>query len=387
MADLTSKPLLVVRGKSVAFTGRFASMTRTEAADLLRAHGARCVSGVTRHTALLVVGQDGWPLRKNGGLAGNLAKAQKLQQAGRNITIETEQNLLAALGLGEHSEDIRRLYSTAQLSEIIGIPGVRVRDWMKAGLIRPVQTARGVAYFDFQQVTGAKTLCGLARAGVNTERIRQSLQQLGKWIKGVDQPLAQLTVLEHFKHPLVRRSDGQLSDTNGQLVFEFAPEAHEPSLSLNGTSKTAEEWFSLGLESEQNGQLAEAAGAYRQALLLGGPDAEIIFTLGNTHYQLGEKVAAAERFRQAVELDGSHLEAWNNLGNVLSELHKHNDALVAYRKALDIDFQYADAHYNLADLLETMGRPHEARRHWQAYLCQDAHSEWAVYARKRLARS
>ena len=43
---------------------------------------------------------------------------------------------------------------------------------------------------------GAKTLCELANAGISTEEIRRSLEQLKDWLPDADQPLNQVTLLE-----------------------------------------------------------------------------------------------------------------------------------------------------------------------------------------------
>ena len=60
-------------------------------------------------------------------------------------------------------------------TRLLQIPGDRLRAWLEAGLIQPAQTHHGIAYFDFRQVTGAKTLCDLVRAGVTVKRLRRSL--------------------------------------------------------------------------------------------------------------------------------------------------------------------------------------------------------------------
>ena len=72
----------LLQGKRVAFTGRLASMTRADAADLIRAHGGRFTATLNRFTSLLVVGQDGWPFEKDGRLSGKLRKARSLQRNG-----------------------------------------------------------------------------------------------------------------------------------------------------------------------------------------------------------------------------------------------------------------------------------------------------------------
>jgi tetratricopeptide (TPR) repeat protein len=148
--------------------------------------------------------------------------------------------------------------------------------------------------------------------------------------------------------------------------------------------RTAEQWFDDGCAYEEAERWAEAAEAYRLALLTGGPNAQTCFNLGNALYALGEKKRAAERYRQAVEIDRSFVDAWNNLGNTLAEIGEPEEALAALRKAIELNPGYADAHYNLADLLDTLRREDEAQVHWEAYLRFDALSEWGRYARKRL---
>lgn len=374
-----------IKDKSVAFTGRLASMTRTEAAALIRSFGGVYVAAVNRQTAFLVVGQEGWPLRKDGGLALNLKEAQRLQQAGAPIVILLEEDLFDRLGLDTRSRGVHRLYTAAQIHRLLRVSRDRVRNWMRAGLVRPVETVHGVNYFDFQQVTGVRTLCDLAQAGVTPEQIRRSLEQLSHWMPGLDQPLTQLALIERDGHLLVRLEEGRLAEPTGQLRFDFADDSQPAVIEATAHGRpNAEECFAAGCDLEEAGHLHEAAASYRQALLLGGPDAATCFNLANVLYALGEKEQSAERFRQAVEIDHGLFEAWNNLGDVLSELDHHEDAVAAFQQALALQPCYADAHYNLADTLEQLGRTEEAHRHWLAYLRLEPSGVWADYARSRL---
>src|SRR5438046_10346548 len=52
--------------RSVAFTGRLASMKREEAFALVRERGGTPRRGLTKTTAVLVVGGLGWPLLGDG---------------------------------------------------------------------------------------------------------------------------------------------------------------------------------------------------------------------------------------------------------------------------------------------------------------------------------
>ncbi len=360
-----------LKGKQVAITGRLASMTRKEAARLIAAHGGQFVPSANRQTSFLVVGQEGWPLEKDGYLTLKLQKAQKLP----NISILTEEEFLSRLGAP--SEGVHRRYTLAQLTNLLHVPGHRLRSWMEAGLIQPAENANGVCYFEYRQVVGAKTLCDLAQAGVSTERLKRSLKQLRHWMGDVDQPLNQLALLEKNGQLLVRLEEG-LVEPSGQMQFDFSEETEQTLVQ----TKTAEDWFEWGCQHEDLGNLAEAAEAYRQALLLGGPDSDASFNLANVLYSLGQKEQACERYYQVVEMNQGYAEAWNNLGTVLAQLKRHEEAARAFRKAIGLG--YGDSHYNLADMMEGVGRKKEAQEHWQAYLRFDPMSQWAKHARSRL---
>lgn len=378
-----------LRGQQVAFTGRMATMTRSEAAALVASFGGQFSPLVTRNTAYLVVGQEGLPLTKRGGLTNKLRKARQLG-AGRPMILG-EQEFFDRLGLSTASADVHRLYSMAQLCRLLRLPRDRLRAWQRAGLIGPVETVHGVGFFDFQKVTGVKTLCDLTQAGVKPPQIRRSLELLGRWLPGIGEPLAQLALLERDGKLLVRLEHGQLAEPTGQMHLDFAAEESSSAITelpppLTGVH-SAEDWWDRGLDAEEAGRLDDAARAYREALYASGPDAMLCFNLGNVLFALGQHGQAAERFRQAIELDHDFAAAWNNLGNTLVELNELDEALAAFRKALAIAPECADAHYNLADTLEQQGEYLEARSHWKAYVRFEPAGTWTDYARRRLAQA
>lgn len=373
-----------LQGKQVAFTGRLASMTRKEAAELVCAFGGRYVPGVNRQTSCLVVGQEGWPLRRDGRLTLKLHKAQSLQRRGHTLRVLSEEELLARLGLDGRSQEICRRYTTAELVQLLKVPRDRLRGWLEAGLIRPVECTHGIAYFDFRQVAGAKTLCALIKSGVQPRRLRRSLERLRAWAGDVELPLAQLAILEKDGALLLRVGDA-LADPTGQLLFDFGAGKEESVVAFSESRVTAEECFERACRHEDAGRLKEAETSYRQALVSGGPDPACCFNLANLLYATGRKPEAAERFYQAVEMEAGNPEAWNNLATVLADLNRFEEAKAAFLKAIALG--YLDAHYNLADLLHEQGQSAEARPHWQAYLQHDQHSRWARYARSLLGKT
>jgi len=373
-----------LQGKEVAFTGKLASLTRGEAARLIQERGGIFAPSVRWQTDLLVVGQEGWPLRRDGSLSLKLQRAHKLQKLGHAIAVLTEEDFLERLGLATSSSEIHRLFTTAQVCRMLRVPRDRLRAWIKAGLLAPAQSVHNVCYFDFQQVTGMRSLCDLTRSGVTSTQLKRSFEQLKKWLPDVDRPLAQLA----DGRLLVRLEHG-LAEPTGQLQFDFSEEAETPSslaLPTQGAEaeRNAAQWWEEGCRLEDEQQFAEAEQAYRRALLLGGPDPRIVFNLGNVLYAQGKKQQAYERFHQVVEVDATYADAWNNLGNVLVDLKRLDEAQKAYERCLQAQPFSADTHYNLADLLDQLGRRGEARRHWQSYLRQQPLGPWADYARSRL---
>jgi tetratricopeptide (TPR) repeat protein len=371
-----------LKHKQVAFTGRLASMTRKEAEELVRTLGGHFSPTVNSQTAFLIVGQEGWPLRLDGRLTHKLQKARLLSARGQPIGVVSEEQWLTRLGLDARRDEIRRLYSAAELIQLLSVSRNHLRAWVKAGLIQPSESSHGMDYFDFGQVAGAKTLCELIKAGVTIKRIRHSFQQLKEWAGSIQQPQMQLAVLEKDGALLVRIGES-LADPNGQMLLDFDEEG-EASLPLSESPLSADQWFDLAYEHESAGRLKEAETGYRQALLTGGPDTVCCFNLANVLYAQGRNPEAMERYSQVVEMEATNAEAWNNLGTVLADLGRLEQSKEAYQKAVELG--YNDSHFNLADLLNEAGDRNGARCHWQAYLQQDQQSPWAKYARSRLEK-
>lgn len=378
-----SDTLLSLRGKQVVFTGRLAALARAEAEALVVSRGGACAGMVTRHTDILVLGQDGLPLTRSGQLSRKLRRARKLQASAGTPLILTEDEFFERLGLPQQASEVRRLYTPAQLGRVLGIGREQVRAWQRAGLIVPARTLQGVAFFDFRQVAAMRTLVALARSGVTVARMRRNLELLRGCLPNLDNPLEQLTLLERDGKMLFRLQDGLLAEPSGQLALEFPDEA-PATLKPPPPSRSADQCWELGLAAEDAGRHQEALELYREALRLGGPDAQLCFNVANVLDKLDQPARAAERYLQALELERHFAQAWNNLGNVLLKLGDKEEALRAYREAIASDSHYGDAHYNLADALDELGQPAAARPHWEAFLRLEPQGQWAAHARRRL---
>jgi tetratricopeptide (TPR) repeat protein len=251
------------------------------------------------------------------------------------------------------------------LAQRLDVPADRIRAWVRAGLLRPARVEHGVWWFDFRQASAAQTLCDLTRKGVSIPRLRKSLEQLRAWVPETAEPLHQLAAIEEYGRLLVRMEQGDLSAADGQLHFDFpgaedadvteSPVQTELLLRIAGggvAPRTAADWCAQAVEQEAAGYPAEAAESYREALLVGGPDAQTCFDLGRCLELQGKLERAAERYAQATEVEPRFGDAWNNLGLVLAEFGRSDQAIAALRRVLSLDPRNARAHYNLADLLD-----------------------------------
>lgn len=375
----------ILQGQEVALAGRLASMSAREVARLVAIHGGRFTRKITRETTLVIVGRDGWPLARDGRPTPKLRRALALAKQGLRLEVVPEEEFLTRLHCSPGR--LQRHFTLRELSQMLDVPLPRLEVWLRSGLINSSSEADGIRYFDFQHVAGVKSLCELVRNGITTARLRQSLSRLRCWLGELDDPLSQLTLLDNSRQLVVRLENGQVAEPHGQmlLAFEAGPPEHLPvAVPWTANQRSATEWFEIGSQAEQREDFAQAVDAYRQALLTGGPSAEICFNLANVLCSLGEYARASERYRQVLELDPNFWEAWNNLGTVLTYDDENEDAIAAYRRALKLHPRYADAHYNLADTLEDLGRNEEAIEHWRAYLDLEPRGTGAQYALKRL---
>ena len=252
----------------------------------------------------------------------------------------------------EDHADTERCFTLTQLCRMLEVPRGRVRGWIRSGLLHPKKTERRLWSFDFREMTRARALLRLTRAGATRTEINRSLGQIGRWLPEEEDHLGQLEPNEANHSLLVRLEDGRLAEPTGQLCFDFTERETGRSGLLARlsppTSETADELFEAGLVAETDGLLDEAVTCYERALLVGGPEAEITFSLANVLHALGRKPEAAQRFMQSVEIEPDYTEAWNNLGITFADLEQYDRAVDAFECALRLDPNFSDAHQNLA---------------------------------------
>lgn len=395
--DPQPKPL---EGERIAFVGKLAGMTRREASELIIARGAELVSDQSPPATLVVIG-DSQPDLDSAVESDKSTPLHLVDDVAEGrATLLRESELWKRIGLVDEEQGVQRLYTPAMLAELLDVPATAVRRWHRNGALVACRNVRRLPYFDFTEVAVARHLAELFLAGCSLRVIDRKLEELARVMPDVPRPLADPAVVVEGRRLFLRRGE-ELTEPGGQVLIDFDKPAEavdeenlllsigrseasdEPASDEQGLS-TLEQLRQAALEWEDQGELQQAAEAYRTLLVAGGPSAEVSFALADLLYRMGDLSAARERFYAAVELDEEYVEARANLGCVLAENNELELAVAAFQGALAFHPDYADVHYHLANSLDRLNQRAEAELHWHSFLALAPESPWADMARSRL---
>jgi len=273
-------------------------------------------------------------------------------------------------GMSFGVRDIRNLYPR------IGENHLRYLE--KWGLIRPAPV-RGAGEFTFAEVA---TIRQLATEIEKSVPLKQALRLLLAEHQG------QLELDFHASHappakvvalpgPQERRGAVE-SKTAVPVITGTAFPFSDPQAAL------AAKYFIEGsrLDDGDDGNMEQAAAAYRKALVIDPDLVPAIVNLANIHYGRDELIEAQALYERAIGLDPDCFEAHFNLGNIHHDLGRYDAALVCYRDAVALSPGYADAHFYLAVTLEKTGHSSEAKPHWRIYQELAPDGEWIELARE-----
>ena len=119
---------------------------------------------------------------------------------------------------------------------------------------------------------------------------------------------------------------------------------------------------------KERGQLDQAIGHYRQALLLKPGSAQIHLNLADAHQARGESAAALRHYRRALKAKPDRVETHLKLGNALLGQNAIAEAIEHYRQALRLAPNLALAHSNLGAALAIQRQDAEAIEHYRRAL-------------------
>jgi tetratricopeptide (TPR) repeat protein len=343
-------------GKTICAIGRFAAMSQKEFRETAAGCGCQHVAVPNPQTDFVVLGDAGYSES-----AKALLKAWELRHSGVPLQIISESDFYRISGqIAESSAFLSRLTIT-DLAAIVKVPPATVRQWVRWGLIEPMEVIHRLEIFGFRALAAAKRLRVLTEHDVPMARIRRELKKLRD--RKPDEPLSEADLVHQHGRLLVRRK-GHLIDGSGQTYFDFSERSSDSeTLEIPPAAENLEDVFEKALRAESTGHLSQAIELYRQAIRLSPSNPVLHFNLGNTFYAQGRLLESRASFQTALALDDGYAEAWNNLGNVHLELEQWKDAIEAFGQSLKLVADYREANQNLGLALALL----EERRQTKVY--------------------
>lgn len=356
-----------LHGRKVCATGRLLCLTHVELRTLVEASGGKFLTNPSRTGFLMVVGDGGWPAENNGQCSIAFERARKLKAYGFAIEFISEDDFLEALGLKQSAHKIRGPHTISDLARIFELSPVRIRRWVRLGLIQPVATTFKIQYFDFHQVAFLKQLSDVVRNGASIATVKSGIEKARGLLPNADLLYSLWTDIEADGTVFMRLRD-ELVDQHGQVYFDFEDAENEPStVFAEAITLGFHELCDEALKLEDEHRFEEAAHTYRRALELQPDNATLHFDLGNVLFQLEQYGESADCFQRAITLDDEFAMAWHNWGTVQAVTGDFVNAERSLRASLRLAPNYADSHQTLSEILRHTGRISAAAHHARLY--------------------
>src|SRR5215470_17904051 len=320
---MATEPNLSPLQRSVGFTGRLASMKREEAFVLVRKQGGTPRRGLTKKTAVLVVGELGWPLLPDGKPSKSLSLAKSY-----GVAIASERQFLEWAGKAIPNEQVRT-YSASQIATLSALPPPVIDELTTFGLLDGRDGRYG-----FRDLTAARQLAELFQSGVRLSTVTKSLNAIRKWLP--DAALSNLRLYPAASDAILVEQLQGFTDQTGQYVLPVGAAPEDPDA-----------LFEQAQAAEEARDIETAQRLYRKIMRMDPSDPAAAFNLGNLLRSMGNTVEAEAAYRAATRADAEFAEAWYNLADILDDQGRSDQAVACLEHALKADPDYADALFNL----------------------------------------
>ena len=261
-------------------------------------------------------------------------------------------------------------YGVTDVEKLLRLPRSTIRALIKAAFVAPTRGPRRSWRFSFQDLIVLRTAQALAAAKVPAKRITRALKDLRRQLPD-EMPLSGLAIGAVGNQVVVRDGAGQRRADSGQylLAFEGNPETGALSIVERPQPPRAADalnWYEQAVALERDDPEA-AIKAYEKAIAAEPARLDARINLGRLLHENGKLARAERAYRDALEPCGDDSTLLYNLAVLLEDLDRKPEALDAYKAALRHDPSLSDAHYNVALLYEKLGRPKDALRHMSQY--------------------
>jgi tetratricopeptide (TPR) repeat protein len=281
---------------------------------------------------------------------------------------------------------VTQRFTRDEAARMLGITRRQMDYWASLKLVSP-EKRWSERFYSFSDLVALETVKQLTRRGIAARRLRRALEALRGQLGDATTTLSRLRITSNGREVVVSPpSDGgaPIEPLTKQFVLDFETASIARKIRAL-PSRTAEEWFEIGLEHDtRSATMHRAAEAYRHAVALAPDWVEAHLNLGTALFHLDESTEAKKCFEKAVALDPQNALAHFNLGCVLNRQAKRREAVAHLERAVFLKPSLADAHLNLAMLYDGLGYPARMKRHLLLYLKYDPQGAWAAYAQSRL---
>ena len=151
-----------------------------------------------------------------------------------------------------------------------------------------------------------------------------------------------------------------LTHTLAAVLFGLAASSCG-SPSTSGTTGTAEDALSRGLQAHTAGKFDEATTAYFETLAKDPKNKFAFYNLGEIAQRQNRPAAAESYYRLALEQDARMTSALFNLAIIRPNAGANQEAVDLYRRVIAVEPNNAPAHFNLGLVLRLLGQTAEAQ--------------------------
>jgi len=298
----------------------------------------------------------------------------------------------AALDSSAGREPLTDLFSSGEISRLLGISPARLRTFDRAGVVSPTGRRRGRRAYSFSDLIALRTAQSLLEQRVRLRDVTRAVGALKRSLPKVTRPLQELRIVSDGQRVVVHTSDGAFEPLTGQMVLDFEVKALRDDvvrvLRPSAGRERARTAYELYLRASQLDEdplsMDDAEVLYREAILL-DPWLAIAYTnLGNIRFRRHDAEAAELLYRKALEIDVRQPEAQYNLGYVMLERGQPELSVPLFHGAIEADPKFSDAYFNLAMAYEQIGETSKARPFWKSYISLEPTGTWTEIAKRHL---
>lgn len=297
-----------------------------------------------------------------------------------------------ALEASTGREPLTDLFSSGEISRLLGISPARLRTFDRAGVVSPTARRRGRRAYSFSDLIALRTAQSLLEQRVRLRDVTRAVGALKRSLPKVTRPLQELRIVSDGQRVIVHTMDGAFEPLTGQMVLDFEVKSLRddvvrvlrPSAGRERARTAYELYLRASQLDEDPASMDEAEALYREAVTL-DPWLAIAYTnLGNIRFRRHDAEAAELLYKKALEIDVRQPEAQYNLGYVMLERGQPELSVPLFHGAIEADPKFSDAYFNLAMAYEQIGETSKARPFWKSYIALEPSGTWTEIAKRHL---